>query len=69
MKKTFDLQIKYKNMFGEYPPIFGYPDDLLERSLTESLENKTPMKGYDEVLNKELNIPDDDLVRSQKIKI
>ena len=66
MKKTFDLQTKYKNMFGEYPPVFGYPDDLLEQSLIESLESKTPMKGYDEILNKELNISDDDSI---KIKI
>tara|TARA_R100000734_G_C3318608_1_gene112949 strand:- start:2449 stop:2649 length:201 start_codon:yes stop_codon:yes gene_type:complete len=66
MRKIFDLQIKYKNMFGEHPPIFGYPDDLLEQSLIESLENKTPMKGYDEVLNEELNISDDESI---KIKI
>ena len=64
-----DLSKKYESMFGEFPPVFGYPDDELFEALNKALKTKTPMRGYDEVINEELGIVDDDFKKQKKIKL
>ena len=64
-----DLSKRYENMFGQFPPVFGYPDDELFEALSKSLETKTPLRGYDDIINDELGIVDYDLKKAKKIKL
>ena len=67
--KIIELEKKYESMFGEHPPVFGYPDDELLKALEKALETKTPMRGYDEVIDELLGVVDDDFEKAKKIKI
>jgi hypothetical protein len=64
-----DLSKKYESMFGDFPPVFGYPDDELLAALNKALQTKSPMRGYDEIINEELDIVDDDFKKPKKIKL
>jgi len=68
-EKIIDLEKKYESMFGNHPPVFGYPEDELLIALEKSLETKTPMRGYDEVIDELLGVVDDDFEKAKKIKI
>jgi len=61
MDKIIQLEQEYITMFGEDPPVFGYPDDELLAALRKALDTKTPMRGYDEIINEELGITEEDV--------
>ena len=61
MDKIIQLEQEYITMFGEHPPVFGYPDDELLAALRKALDTKTPMRGYDEIINEELGITEEDV--------
>ena len=54
MDEIVPLEQQYQSTFGVHPPTFGYPNDELLEALKNSLDTKTPMRGYDEIIN-ELN--------------
>jgi hypothetical protein len=51
---------KYKKMFGEYPPVFGYEEEEILPAIIKALETKKPMPGMHEIIEKELGITDED---------
>ena len=61
MDKIIQLEQEYITMFGEHPPVFGYPDDELLAALRKALDTKTPMRGYDEIINEESGITEEDV--------
>jgi hypothetical protein len=67
--KIVELEKRYQSMFGNHPPIFGYSDDELLKALEKALETKTPMRGYDEVIDELSGVVDDDFEKAKKIKI
>ena len=66
---TIQATKEYESVFGEFPPLFGYPDSDLLIALKKAIKAKTPMPGYDEVINKDLGITDDDIESGKLIKI
>ena len=60
---------EYESIFGETPPMFGYPDDILFIALKKAIKTKTPMPGYDEVINDDLGITDEDKDAGKLIRI
>ena len=61
MDEIIPLEQEYESTFGVHPPIFGYPDDELLDALKNALDTKTPMRGYDEIINEELGITEEDV--------
>ena len=51
---------KYKKMFGEYPPIFGYEEEDILPAINKAIETKKPMLGMDEIIEKELGVSEQD---------
>ena len=43
---------EYESIFGDFPPIFGYPEDDLLPALQKSINDKTALPGYDDIINK-----------------
>ena len=59
-KEHHDPWEKYKKMFGEYPPVFGYEEEEILPAIIKALETKKPMPGMHEIIEKELGITDED---------
>ena len=51
---------KYKKMFGEYPPVFGYKEEDIPPAIIKALETKKPMPGMHEIIEENLGITDED---------
>ena len=61
MDEIIPLEQEYESTFCIHPPTFGYPDDELLDALRKALDTKTPMRGYDETINEESGITDEDI--------
>ena len=61
MDEIIPLEKEYQSTFGVHPPTFGYPDNELLEALKNSLDTKTPMRGYDEIINEKLGLSEDDI--------
>lgn len=55
---------KYKNKFGEMPPIFGYPDNEILPAIKKALDTGVEMLGWNEVIEERLNIAKKDRGRA-----
>ena len=51
---------KYKQMFGGYPPVFGYEEEKILPAIIKALETKKPMPGMHEIIEEKLGITDED---------
>ena len=51
---------KYKNMFGGYPPVFGYEEEDILPAIIKAIETKKPMPGMNEIIEERLGITDED---------
>ena len=51
---------KYKKIFGEHPPVFGYEEEEILPAIIKALETKKPMPGMNEIIEEELGITDED---------
>lgn len=52
---------KYEQTFGENPPIFGYEDEAILPAINKALETGEPMPGADEIIRKEIGIPENEV--------
>ena len=60
LNEDHDPWDKYKKMFGEYPPVFGYEDEDILPAIIKAIETKKPMIGMHEIIEKKLGITDED---------
>ena len=60
---------KYEQMFGEYPPVFGFEEEDILPAIIKAIETKKPMPGMDEIIEKRLGITDEDRAAGKGIKL
>ena len=60
LNEDHDPWDKYKKMFGEYPPVFGYEEEDILPAINKAIETKKTMPGMHEIIEEELGITNED---------